>query len=142
MAIRVALQKPIFRKLERIRVKEDVKADVWCQSRCLTARISDLSGQGIRLELNEAFSLKTGRKVRLQIGTAEIPCEVVRSQGRLLALWFDNPAPEHMKCIMEIFCRNMEAHYKVEAAQDYYVESGTVEKAIPPAAGKPVGDGI
>lgn len=67
---------------------------------------------------------------------------MVRSEGRLLALRFDNPAPEHMKYIMEIFCRNMEAHYKVEAAQDYYVESGAVEKAIPPAAGKPVGDGI
>ena len=122
IALRVALQKPMLRKLERVAIHEDVEVTIRYKRKYITARMADLSGRGTLLSLSGTYKIPKGRIVRIQIGRAEIPAEVIRSDGSRLALQFHRMTPENMKKIMEIFCRNMEAYYKVEKSQDYYVE--------------------
>lgn len=131
IALRVAFQKPMLRKLERVSVHENIEVTVRYKKKYITARMADLSGRGTLLNLSGTYQIKKGQLVRIRIGKADIPAEVIRSDGSRLALQFHRITSENMKRIMEIFCRNMEAYYKVEKPQDYYVEQTVSEEKHP-----------
>ncbi len=120
VAIRVARQKPIFRKTERITIKEDLEVFVKYKRKLLRSIMLDISGQGVSLKLSKNVSLKKKRKVYLIIRDKEIPCEVVRSRDKLVALKFQHLSPEQMKSVMDIFTENMSTHYDAHRQQVYY----------------------
>ena len=121
-AVRVAWQKPIFRKTERVQIKDPMPCSVRYQGKSYPARLRDLSGRGAGLSLEKEVRMGPGRRVRLDIGTERIRCRIVRSGEKELGVEFGSVTPENMKFIMSLFCENLEPYYK-------YYENGAFSPA-------------
>ena len=114
IALRAALQKPIFRKTERIQILESPPIRVRCQGKYISAAMRDISGQGCLLSLDRNWHIRRGKRLHILLEGVKIPCTVVRSSKGEAAMKFDNLSPEQMKAVMELFVHNIRAYYQVE----------------------------
>ena len=112
MAIRIAWQKPMYRKVERVLIKRELSCSIRYKRRYIYAVLKDISGCGAGLMLNRDISFKIGQKLHLDFGKVQIPCYVVRNEKNEIGVEFKKLTPESMKCIMSIFCENIEPYYK------------------------------
>ena len=112
-AVRVAWQKPIHRKTERVQVKKPVSCGIRYNGKCVPARIKDISGCGAGVTASCETGLRKGQKVCLDLGTVRIRCRVVRSSHTEVGLEFIKTTPNSMKQVMSLFCENIEPYYKV-----------------------------
>lgn len=117
-AIQVAWQKPIRRKTERVRIKYDVRCSVRYRGKYIPAMLKDLSGQGAGLKVSSDVSFRKGKRAYLVIDDVRISCLIVRSIRGEIGLEFRNMGPKEMKCIMSVFCENMEPYYKVQGKSE------------------------
>ena len=111
-AIRVAWQKPIRRKTERIRIKSPVACRLRYGGKEVPVHLKDLSGCGAGVTAEDALALHAGQKVYLDFDEVRLRCCVVRNNGHELGLEFLNLAPASMKYVMSLFCENLESYYK------------------------------
>ena len=92
-AIRVAWQKPIHRKTERIRIKSPVACRLRYGGKEVPVHLKDLSGCGAGVTAEDALALHAGQKVYLDFDEVRLRCCVVRNNGHELGLEFLNLAP-------------------------------------------------
>lgn len=118
VAIRVVWQKPIHRKTERIRVKNNVTCAVRYKRKLIYANVKDISSQGACLEICRDIKFKTGQRLYLDFGKVQICCRVIRSCEHDFGVKFEKVPPEIMKHIMLLVCENMEAYYKIIRNED------------------------
>lgn len=128
IAIKAAYQKPLFRKTERIFMKDDLEVAIKANETSFKGIMLDISGQGTQLKLEENVHFEPNSLVYLIIGDTEYPCEVVRSSKNLLALQFVHLSPPLMKAMMEIFTENLTTHYNVKKKQEYYQATNHLSK--------------
>lgn len=114
IAIRAAMQKPIFRKTERLPVtnSKDMKAELG--NECIEVRLEDISAQGCRISVPENLNINQGCFIQIILDKIKIPGNVVRLSKGMAALKFKELSPEQMKAVMNIFVGNIKAHYQVE----------------------------
>lgn len=119
IAIKVAYQKPIFRKNERIEVEEDVMVTLRIDDKEVYAKMLDISGQGTKLRVLDELALIEKDTIIMQLKGVSIPCQVVRYGNSYLALTFEDLSFEQLKAVMDIFTVNMHSHYQTKRSQIY-----------------------
>lgn len=118
-AIRVAWQKPIFRKSERVQLKTPIATEVRYRDQVLQGQMEDISGQGTRLTFGSTVPFHTTDSAQLIISEQPFDCEIVRTEDQAAAFRFCHPTPAQMRTIMAIFSENMHACYDVQKEQLY-----------------------
>lgn len=114
IAIRVAWQKPIYRKTERVQIKEETPCIIKCKRKCVHASLKDISGRGAGLKVEAGNSFRKGQKVSLLFDDVQIRCCIVRSQNGNVGVEFQKLTQKEMKYVMELFCDNIEPYYKFQ----------------------------
>ena len=117
VAIRAAVQKPLFRKTERLLVTDSKDILAKWGREYIEARLEDISGQGCRISVPENRTIGKGRYVQIFFGKVPVPCTAVRSSEGMVALRFRKLSPEQMRAVMDIFVRNIRPYYQVERKQ-------------------------
>lgn len=112
VAVRVAWQKPIHRKTERVVIKTPVSCWLRYNGNRVCVHLRDISGCGAGVTTECETGVRAGQNVFLDFGTVQIRCRVARSNRGELGLKFLRVTPEAMKYVMSIFCENMEPYYK------------------------------
>ena len=128
-AIKVAWQKPIQRKAERMKIKESVNCEIRYKRRRLHGVLKDISGLGAGIKVENTNSLRVGQKVYLNFEDAHIRCCIVRLQNNDVGVEFQRLTIKEMKPIMELFCRNLESYYKFQKENCEFskIENGCIE---------------
>ena len=127
ICIKVAYQKPIFRRSERIIVNEDIYIELSDKSNNLfKGKLLDISGTGagILLEkdsVHDIYSFEKGDLVKLKLLNHNFICRVCRFNNNTLGLTFNEMTPEEMKLIMSIFTKFMQPFYKNNKNPNYII---------------------
>lgn len=119
IAIKVAYQKPIFRKNERIEIEEDIVVTLYKDDKKVYARMIDISGQGTKLRVLDDIELKQNDMITMQIKGVDIPCQVIRYGSPYLALVYKDLSFKQLTAVMDIFTANMHSHYQTKRSQVY-----------------------
>lgn len=119
IAIRVAWQKPLYRKTERLNMQKPIPVRLISHRQSVQASIVNLSGQGCGLNIDIKKQFNDPKNLLLLWDGLIFPCQIIRQQEHYLALQFINLSPEHMCQIMKYFCQNMSCYYHVETSQEY-----------------------
>lgn len=119
IAIKVAYQKPIFRKNERIEIENDTMVTLKVNDQEIYAKIMDISGQGTKVKILNEIEIKEKEHVVVKIDNVEIPCHAVRYAKPYLALCFENLSFTQLQAVMDVFTTNMHSHYQTKRDQVY-----------------------
>ena len=112
MALRVAWQKPMLRKTERIAVQSRQPVGIQVGSQKTSAVLLDISGLGAGIRLPEPIPGSSGMELILDLGTAKLKTEIVRMEKDFVAVQYRETTPEQMRAVAEILCQNLKAHYQ------------------------------
>jgi cellulose synthase (UDP-forming) len=113
IAIRVAWQKPIYRKTERVQIKEETPCIIKRKRKCVHASLKDISGRGAGLKVESGNSFRKCQKVSLVFDDIQIRCCIVRCQNGNVGVEFQKLTKKEMKYVMELFCDNVEPYYLI-----------------------------
>lgn len=119
VALLVAWQKPIFRKMERMRTKETLMTKMIKDNRVYNAFVTDISGIGIGISFDKDNDLKIGDPVIIDFGNFNIPCKIIRCQGQRAAANYDHASPDQFRKLMKVFMANIVPYYDVHVTQVY-----------------------
>ncbi len=126
IALKVAWQKPIYRKIERIKITQYVPVEIEYQQKRYHGSIKDISGAGMGILLNEAFETEKGKLAHIYLNGTKLSCRVVREDNRWLAVRYGNLAPDEYKTLMKLLTRNLTTQFDVHRTQKYYQEKSPV----------------
>ncbi len=101
--LRIAWHKPIFRKSERITLKDDFSVRVKTKKGNLYGSMINISGQGMGVMVQKPKSFKLNERVYVYWDNFEMICQVKRIEGNNLSLEYIKNTPEKMCEIMRIF---------------------------------------
>lgn len=119
VAILIAWQKPIFRKTERLFIKEKIIVFLIYRNRKFKAEMIDLSAQGCGLKLLQPVLIPPEESLIMIWDNLSFPCQSVRQHDSFQAVRFEKLSPQQMRYLMKIFCQNMSAYYDVGKKQNY-----------------------
>lgn len=111
ICIKVAYQNPIYRKSERIPIKENINIFINTAKEKLTGSLIDISENGIAISLDFPLDIKLDTKLNVHINDNIIPCKVARNKDKLLGLSFDSLTNDQLDFIMNIYVNNLQAYY-------------------------------
>ena len=111
ICIKVAYQNPIYRKSERILIKENINIFINTAKEKLTGSLIDISENGIAISLDFPLDIKLDTKLNVHINDNIIPCKVARNKDKLLGLSFDSLTNDQLDFIMNIYVNNLQAYY-------------------------------
>lgn len=111
-ALRVAWQKPMLRKTERIVVQGRQTVGIQVGTQKTSAALLDISGLGAGIRLQEPIAGNSGMELILDLGTEKLKTEIVRIEKDFVAVQYREATPEQMRAVAEILCRNLKAHYQ------------------------------
>ena len=72
IALRAALQKPIFRKTERLQLAVPKDVRIRCGGRYVAGEMKDISGQGCRISLSKNLHIRLGRRLHILLDHVKI----------------------------------------------------------------------
>lgn len=113
-AVRVANQRPIHRRSERLALAVPLPVSVRLDggSGEGPALLVDVSGEGAALELAGGAGLEAGERAVARICGADVAVEVVRAEGTRAAVRFVDPGPAEMRAVMGVFQDNVRSPYE------------------------------
>ncbi|WP_133015619.1 glycosyltransferase [Clostridium cuniculi] len=123
ICIKVAYQNPIYRKSERISIKENISIFINTAQGKLTGSLIDISEKGMAISLDSPLDVKLGTKLNVHINDNIIPCTVARNKDKLFGLFFDSLTNDQLDFIMNIYVNNLQAYYDTKKSQKYVEES-------------------
>lgn len=126
IALKVAWQKPIYRKVERIKIMQYVPIEIEYQQKHYHGVIKDISGAGIGILMDEAFIAEKGKLVHIYLNGLRLSCRIVRENGRWLAVRYGNLTPDEYKTLMKLLTSNLTTQFDVHRTQKYHQENSPV----------------
>ena len=129
IALKVAWQKPIYRKVERIKIMQYVPIEIEYQQKHYHGVIKDISGAGIGILMDEAFIAEKGKLVHIYLNGLRLSCRIVRENGRWLAVRYGNLTPDEYKTLMKLLTSNLTTQFDVHRTQKYHQKNKVDEKA-------------
>lgn len=123
ICIKVAYQNPIYRKSERISIKENISLFINTAQGKLTGSLIDISEKGMAIILDSPLDIKLGTKLNVYINDNIISCTVARNKDKLFGLFFDSLTNDQLDFIMNIYVNNLQAYYDTKKSQKYVEES-------------------
>ena len=118
ICIKVAYQNPIYRKSERISIKENIGIFIDTAQGNLTGSLIDISEKGMAISLDSPLDVKLGTKLNININDNTIPCKIVRNIDKLLGVSFASLTSEQLDFIMNIYIDNLQAYYNPKKSQN------------------------
>lgn len=114
-AIRVANQRPIYRRSERLvlgtPLPVGVRATSWgADEPC--ALLVDVSGEGAAIELADGAPPVAGERVTVRVRGVDVASEVVRARDSRVAVRFLDTGVEAMRAVMGVFQDNVRSPYE------------------------------
>lgn len=114
ICIKVAYQNPIYRKSERISIKENISIFINTAQGNLTGSLIDISEKGMAISLDDHLDVKLDTKLNVHINDNIIPCKVARNKDKLFGLSFDSLTNDQIDCIMNIYLNNLKPYYNTK----------------------------
>ena len=114
ICIKVAYQNPIYRKSERISIKENISIFINTAQGNLTGSLIDISEKGMAISLDDPLDVKLDTKLNVNINDNIIPCKVARNKDKLFGLSFDSLTNDQLDFIMNIYLNNLKPYYNTK----------------------------
>lgn len=120
-SIKVAYQKPIYRKSERINVSDIIKTTITYNNIPYEGTLYDISENGLGILLNKPYKFEINSIVHIKFNNISIDCRVNRSKENFIGLTYMSLTKENFENIMDIYVNNLSSHYntKINQAYDY-----------------------
>ena len=132
VSIYVAYQKPIYRSVERIKIKEDLVIELRNGKYTYRGYLKDLSERGIGIQCPLAHRMKLGKEMHIKLidegRKVILKGKVVRIQQDQVGLQFEDLKPDQMQAIIKIYLRNIGAYYEINKAPIYLEEYRRVQE--------------
>lgn len=123
MSIYVAYQKPIYRSVERIEIKNRTEVTIEYLKESYKGYLKDISEKGVGIQMPILNQLNIGDTVYVTLKddhkNKPIKGTVVRLQNNHIGIQFEALNQEQMKSIIKIYVRNMRAYYEVKKQPKY-----------------------
>lgn len=116
-SLRVAYQKPIYRKNERIKVSNIIKTTVTFYNISLSAKLHDISESGLGIILNKPYNFEINSIVHLKFNNICINCKINRIEGNHIGLSYVSLTNDDYEKIMDIYVNNLSAPYNSKNVQ-------------------------
>ena len=118
-SIKVAYQKPIYRKSERIKISEIIKATVNFEDKIHYGKLYDISESGLGIMLNTPYSFQINSIVHIKFNNITLKCKVNRSKGNFIGLTYMSLTEDDFENIMDVYVDNISSHYNTKINQKY-----------------------
>ena len=119
ISIKVAYQKPIYRKSERIKVSEIIHATVNFKDKIHSGILYDISENGIGIMLNTPYNFEINSIVHIKFNNITLKCKVNRSNRNFIGLTYISLTNKNFESIMDIYVENISSHYNTKINQKY-----------------------
>lgn len=114
ICIRAAYQKPIFRKNERIKIRDNITVTIRHNDGDIYGDIVDISEKGMGIKLREKHDINLNSYVEIKFNNTNLKCKIVRNEGVFIGVIYKEISVEQMKSIMDIYADNMMPYYDVD----------------------------
>lgn len=114
IALKVAWQKPILRKMERVLINQKQNVEVIEDHNLITGRLIDISGTGLKMELDGIIKIEKLQIIKFILNKQVFSGQVMRVNNNIIALRYNQLSPKQMQMIMNIFTENMQAYYVMD----------------------------
>ena len=111
ISIKVAYQKPIYRKGERIKISDPIDATIIYNDNLVKGHIYDISENGLGIKLNSNFPIKENSIVTIVFNNTKLNCKVNRQNKKLLGLTYLSLKEKDYEKIIDIYVNNISSHY-------------------------------
>ena len=118
-SLKVAYQKPIYRKSERIKISETIKTKVIFNTKSLNGKLYDISESGLGIILNHPYNLEINSIVHIKFNNINLDCKVNRSKDKFIGLTYISLTEKDYENIMDIYVNNISSHYNTKINQKY-----------------------
>lgn len=118
-SLKVAYQKPIYRKSERIKISETIKTKVLFNNKSLNGKLYDISESGLGIILNHPYNLEINSIVHIKFNNINLDCKVNRSKDKFIGLTYISLTEKDYENIMDIYVNNISSHYNTKINQKY-----------------------
>ncbi len=123
IALKVAWQKPILRKMERVLVNKEQRVVVIASQKLVKGKLIDISGTGLKLELEGIMKIKRLQTIKFMLNKQIFSGQVMRVNDNVIALRYNQLSPQQMQMIMTVFTENMQAYYSMDVNDEIKEQS-------------------
>ena len=113
-SIKVAYQKPIYRKSERIKISDTIHTKIIHNNNLFEGNLHDISETGLGILLNSPYNFKENSLVTVEFNNICLNCKVNRVNKNLLGLTYVSLTDNNYENIMDIYVNNISSHYNTK----------------------------
>lgn len=110
-SLKVAYQKPIYRRSERIKISDIIKTTINFDYISHHARLYDISENGLGLILNKPYNFEINSIVNVKFNNTSLDCKINRRNGKFVGLSYLSLTREAYEDIMDIYVNNISSYY-------------------------------